>query len=502
MDHDPPPAWRARTVPDWLVLTLACVAQFMVVLDVSIVNVALPAIKADLGFSQSGLQWVLNAYTLAFAGFLLLGGRAADLYGRRRVFLLGLGVFTGASLLGGFAQDQAMLIGARAIQGLGGAILSPATLTVLTTTFSEPKARSRAMGMWSAVAGAGGAAGALLGGVLTQELSWRWILFINVPIGAAAMVAARAFLQETRGAGERQPLDVRGAVLVTAGLTALVYGLVRSANVGWTSWQTALALTGAAGLVAWFLVHESRRAVSPLMPIAMFARRSIWSANLVMLLLAGAIFAMWFFVSLYLQDVLAYSPLRTGFAFLPQTLAIVFGAQLSSRLILRIGPRPLLVAGAASAAAGLFWLGQVGVHSAYWTDILPPSVLITLGLGLSFTPLAYASTAGVAPHEAGLASGLVNTSRQIGGAIGLAALATVAVNRMDSALRSAGPSLSRSRAVLTEATTQGYTEAFLVSAFIALAAMVAAVLVPTVRRRSSAPIEVPSGELATAPAEN
>lgn len=290
-------------------------------------------------------------------------------------------------------------------------------------------------------------------------------------------------------------------MLVTAGLTALVYGLVRSSAVGWTSWQTALALAAAAGLIAWFLVHESRGAVSPLMPIRMFARRSIWSANLVMFLLSGAIFAMWFFVSLYLQDVLAYSPLRTGFAFLPQTVAIVFGAQLSSRLILRIGPRPLLLAGAASTAAGLFWLGQVGLHSAYWADIFLPSVLITLGLGLSFTPLAYAATAGVAQRDAGLASGLVNTSRQIGGAIGLAALATVAVSRMDSVVRAAGPSLSHSRAVVAEATTQGYTEAFIISAFIAIAAMVAAMLVPTVRRRSSASVEAPSGELATAPVE-
>ena len=333
------PQDRSARTPDWLVLSLACVAQFMVVLDISIVNVALPSIKHSLGFSQAELQWVLNAYTLTFAGFLLLGGRTADLFGRRRMFLVGLGVFTLSSLFGGLAQDQAMLIAARAAQGLGGAILSPATLTILTTTFRQPQARARAMGMWSAVAGAGGAAGALLGGVLTQELSWRWILFINVPIGIAAFVGARAFLPESRAA-ERQPLDVLGAVLVTSGLTALVFGVVRTTSVGWGSWQTVVALAVSAGLIAWFVLHEGVVAKSPIMRLSLFKRRTVWTANLVMFLLVGAIFAMWFFVSLYLQLVDGYSPLRTGFAFVPQTLAIVIGAQISSRLVLRGGRAP------------------------------------------------------------------------------------------------------------------------------------------------------------------
>ena len=364
-------------------LTLACTAQFMVVLDVSIVNVALPAIRHSLGFSQPGLQWVLNAYTLTFAGFLLLGGRAADLFGRRRIFLLGLFVFTVASLLGGLARDQAMLIAARAAQGLGGAILSPATLTILTTTFTEPKTRARALGVWSAVAGAGGAAGALLGGILTDELSWRWILFINIPIGITAFLVARLFLSETRSPAAHRSLDLPGAVLVTGGLTALVYGLVRTTSVGWTSWQTIVALLLALLLIGAFLVQEGRIASAPLMPLRLFARRSLWSANLVMFMLAGAIFAMWFFVSLYLQLVLGYSALRTGFAFLPQTIAIVAGAQVSSRAVLKIGPRPLLLMGTLCSATGLFWLSYVGIHTAYWTGLLVPSVLITLGLGLS-----------------------------------------------------------------------------------------------------------------------
>ena len=455
--------------PDWLVLTLACVAQFMVLLDVSIVNVALPSIKHSLGFSQVELQWVLNAYTLTFAGFLLLGGRTADLFGRRRIFLVGLTVFTLASLLGGLAQDQAMLIGARAVQGLGGAILSPATLTILTTTFREPRARARAMGLWSAVAGAGGAAGALLGGILTEELSWRWILFINIPIGIVTFIVGRAFLHESRAEGERQPLDLLGAVLVTAGLTSLVFGVVRTTSVGWGSWQTMVALGLAVALIGWFLLHEGRVAKAPLMRLTMFTRRSIWTANLVMFLLSGALFAMWFFVSLYLQEVHGYSPLRTGFAFVPQTVAVMVGAQVSSRLVLRTGPRPLLVAGCLMSAVGLFLFSGLGVHTGYWSGFFLPSVLVTLGLGTCFTPLAYAATAGIPPREAGLASGLVNTSRQIGGAVGLAVLATVASMRTHDIARAVNQ---------LAALTDGYVLAFRISSVIALVAGAAALVVP------------------------
>jgi len=472
---------ESRQSPDWLILTLACIAQFMVVLDVSIVNVALPSIKHSLGFSQAELQWVLNAYTLTFAGFLLLGGRIADLFGRRRIFLLGLAVFTLASLLGGFAQDQAMLITARAAQGLGGAILSPASLTILTTTFREPRTRARAMGVWSAVAGAGGATGALLGGILTQELSWRWILFINIPIGIVTYVAARALLPESRAEGERQPLDVLGAVLVTSGLTALVFGVVRTTSVGWASWQTLTALVAAAGLIAWFVLHEGLVAKAPLVRLSLFKRRSIWTANLVMLLLAGALFSMWFFVSLYLQLVRGYSPLETGFAFVPQTLAIMVGAQVSSRLVLRLGARPLLVIGGGLSAVGLLLFSGLGVHTSYWSGFFAPSVLVTLGLGISFTPIAYSATAGVARNEAGLASGLVNTSRQIGGAVGLAVLATVATTTTHDAARGTAQLV---------ALTDGYTLAFRIGAAIALGAGLAALLVPAksaLQEISSAP---------------
>jgi EmrB/QacA subfamily drug resistance transporter len=325
------------------------------------------------------------------------------------------------------------------------------------------------MGMWSAVAGAGGAAGALLGGILTEELSWRWILFINIPIGIATFIVGRAFLQESRAQGERQPLDVLGAVLVTAGLTTLVFGVVRTTSVGWDSWQTTVALGLAAALIAWFVLHEGFVAKSPLMRLTLFERRSIWTANVVMFLLSGALFAMWFFVSLYLQEVHGYTPLRTGFAFVPQTVAIMIGAQLSSRLVLRMGPRPLLVVGCLLSATGLLLFSGLGVDTGYWSGFLLPSVLVTLGLGLCFTPLAYAATAGIPPHEAGLASGLVNTSRQIGGAVGLAVLATVAAMRTHDVA-----------AVVNQlaALTDGYTLAFRISAAIAFSAAAAALLVP------------------------
>jgi EmrB/QacA subfamily drug resistance transporter len=476
-----------RQTPDWVILTLACVAQFMVLLDVSIVNVALPSIRQALSYSPSALQWVLNAYTLTFAGFLLLGGRIADLYGRRRIFLLGIGIFTLSSLLGGFAVNQAMLTGARALQGLGGAVVSPATLTIITTTFREPKARTRAMGIWSAVAGAGGATGALLGGILTEDLSWRWILFINVPIGVLTFVGGRLFLLESRAEDEeRQPLDVLGAFLVTLGLTALVFGVVRTPVVGWGAWETLLSFGVAVVLIGWFLFHESRVARSPLMPLRMFKRRSIWTANLVMMLLSGALFAMWFFVSLYLQDVRGYTPIGTGLAFVPQTIAIIAGAQASSRLVLKTGPRPLLIVGCLLAAGGLYWFSDLGLATGYWTMFFVPSILMTLGLGLCFTPLAYAATSGVPPREAGLASGLVNTARQIGGAVGLAALVTVATTRTHSA-----GAVSQSLAL-----TDGFTLAFRIASIVAIAAALAALLVPARTR----PVAQPEGTAALAPA--
>ncbi len=477
---DPTPARRAPS--DAAVLALVCVAQFMVVLDVSIVNVALPSIRTDLHFSATGLQWVVNAYTLAFAGFLLLGGRAADLFGRRRIFLLGLVLFTGASLAGGLAQNGTTLLVARALQGLGGAVLSPATLTILTTTFRDGPGRARAMGLWSAVAGAGGAAGALLGGVLTDLLSWRWILFVNVPIGLGALVAARLTLVETRGESSSRSLDGLGAVLVTGGLMALVYAIVNTDTHAWGSARTLVTLAVAAVLLVWFVVHEAWVARAPLVPLRLFASRSVSGANLVMLAVSAAIFATWYFQSLYLQQVQGYSPLLTGLAFVPQTLAIIVGAQLSSRLVTRIGARPLLLFAPLMTAAGLGLLSRLGPTSSYLGSILAPSVLITLGLGLAFTPIAFAATTGVAREEAGLASGVVNTMRQVGGSIGLAVLATLATAHTRALL---GAQAARATAVtghlspaFGSALTAGFDRAFEVSAGLAVLAAAASLVLP------------------------
>jgi EmrB/QacA subfamily drug resistance transporter len=469
-----PLSWRSSpdaggAPPDWILLALACTAQFMVILDVSVVNVALPSIGRDLHYTATGLQWVVNAYVLTFAGFLLLGGRAADLYGRRRVFLFGLLLFSVSSLVGGFAQSSAWLTAARAAQGVGGAVLSPATLTIIITTFPPGPRMARALGLWSATGGAGGAAGVMLGGVLTAELSWRWVLFINVPIGAAAALVALAFLTEARGTGPRQRLDVAGAITVTAGMAVLVYAIVNTDTHPWGSAYTIVGLAIAAVLLGAFVLWQFR-ARATLVPLRLFRRRSVTGANVVMLLVGSAFFAMWYFLSLYLQDVLRFGPLRAGFAFLPMGLAIIVGAQGSSRILPRLGPRPIIAVGTAMAAGGFFWLSQITATSHYWDAVFGPGVIISCALGVLFTPLAAAGTMGVERSEAGLASGVLNTSRQVGGSLGLAILATLASAETRSALAhgvTQGPAL-----------TQGFARAFMAGGFIALAALAATRIVP------------------------
>ncbi len=410
-------------------LFLACLAQFMVILDVSVVNVALPAIRHSLGFSEQDLQWVVNGYTVTFAGFLLLGGRAADLLGRRRVFIAGLVLFSLSSLAGGIADSQTVLIVARAAQGLGGAVIAPASLSILTTTFAEGPARNRALGLWGAMGAAGGSAGVLLGGVLTDLLSWRWILFINVPIGLLAAVAALHYIAEGRDEAPGRSFDFSGALSATVGLSVLVLGIVRTDVTGWGSAPT-LALMGAGVLLlALFVAIEGRFARSPLMPLRIFASRALSAANAVVLLIGGATFGMWFFLSLYLQQVLGYSPLKAGLAFLPMTISIALGSMLASRAIARFGTKPLLVTGMLAQTAGLLLFANVPVDGRYLSNVIVPSLLVAIGIGLSFVPATISAVAGVASEEAGLASGLVNTSRLFGGALGLAILAALATAR-------------------------------------------------------------------------
>jgi EmrB/QacA subfamily drug resistance transporter len=464
-------------------LVLCCLAQFMVILDVSVVNVALPSIREDLGFTATDLQWVVNAYTLTFAGFLLLGGRAADLLGRRRVFVTGLLLFAFASLLGGLSTSQGLLIGARALQGLGGAIVAPATLSILTTTFSEGAERNRALSFWGAMGGAGGAAGVLLGGVLTDLLGWQWILFINVPIGVAAALAAQRLVAEGRLDTEgRRYFDVAGATTVTAGLGALSYGIVRTEAKGWGSPETLGAMGLGVALLGVFLLIEGRLSARPLMPLKMFRSRTLTGANVVVFFLGASMFAMWYFVSLYLQQVLGYTPIEAGLAFLPMTFSIIVGSSLAGRFVARVGPGRMLTCGMGLAAAGMLLYARLPTHGSYVADVLAPSLLVALGIGLSFVPVTIAAVAGVAPRQAGLASGLINTSRQVGGSLGLAVLATVATSRTNAL--GTGP----------DAVVAGFHRAFEVGAgFAALASLSAAALLWRVRR---APQTAPAAETA------
>src|SRR5215210_429162 len=400
----------------WLALILLAAAQFVVVLDASIVNVALPSIGRDLEFSQENLSWVINAYTLVFGGFLLLGGRLADLLGRRRMFMIGLTVFSLASLAGGLSSSDGMLVVARAFQGLGAALVSPAALSIVTTTFAEGAERNRALGVWGAVAGAGGAAGVLLGGVLTEYFGWEWVLFVNVPIALFAAAMTSRVLPESRVTGVRH-YDVAGAVSITAGISLLVYALVDAVNAGWTSSQTLGLGAIALALIAMFVAIELRTA-HPLIPFAIFRKRTLTGANVVAVLVAMSLFSMFFFISLYMQQVLGYDALKAGVAYLPLAVGIIVSAGVASQLVTRVGFKPVMVAGFVAVAGGLAWFAQVSPGGTYVGDVLFPSLLAAVGLGLVFVPLTIAAVAGVSAEESGLASGLINTSQQVGGALG------------------------------------------------------------------------------------
>jgi EmrB/QacA subfamily drug resistance transporter len=458
-----------------LVLALVCLAQFMVVLDATIVNVALPTLQRDLHFSPSSLQWVINSYTLVFGGFLLLGGRASDLFGRKRLFLLGIVVFTAASVLDGLAPSSGFLIAARALQGFGAALVSPAALAIVTTTFPEGRLRTRAMGIWAAIAVGGGAVGMLLGGILTEYASWRWIFFVNIPVGLLAFLFATRFVPESRGP-ERRGFDLLGAFSVTSGLIVLVYAIVKVQEYGWISVRTIGLLAVAVALLAGFVITELR-ARHPLVRLGIFGTRSLTVANAVMLSVGGGMFAIFFFATLYVQQILHLSPVQAGLGFLPLTAAIIVASGIAQQAI---GPRisviPVAVVGMAMAATGLILLSRVSADGSYLSDVLPGIVVMGFGLGFTFVPLTLIATTNVAVDDAGLASGLFNTSQQVGGALGLAILSTIAANR--TADRLAGLGSGATPHEHAQALVSGFHIGFLAGAgLMALGVALVAVLV-------------------------
>ena len=442
----------------WWALVILALSQFMVILDATIVNIALPSIQTDLRFSPEDLQWIVNGYTLAFGGFLLLGGRAADLFGRRKVFIGSLIVFGFASLAGGFAQDQTQLLVARGIQGLAAAFLSPGALSIVLSIFKEGKERNTALGVWAGIAAGGAAFGSLLGGVLTEYAGWEWVFFVNTPIAVFAALAALKLIPESRGA-DRKGFDLPGAILVTAGLMLLVYGLVETPNAGWDSSATWLRLGGAVGLLALFGINEAR-AKKPLMPFSIFKVRNVLAANLTMLPVATALFGMFFFVSLYMQQILGFSALKAGFSYLPITLAIFVVSGVMSQVIGKTGYKKPMIAGPIVMAIGLFMLSRLPVDGTYLGDLLPAFLVMSTGMGLIFVAATLAATSGVKDTESGLASALLNTSQQIGGSLGLAILATVSASTT-AGLVTGGPPTP-------EALVEGFDRAFLVAAGIAL----------------------------------
>ena len=470
----------------WLALALLSAVQFMVVLDIAVVNVALPSIKVDLGFSQDNLQWVISAYALVFGGFLLLGGRAADLLGRRRIFLVGLAVFTVASLLAGLAWSEASLIGARLFQGLGAAIISPAALSMVSTTFREGRERNIALGVWGAVGGFGAAAGVLLGGILTETLSWSWIFFVNVPVGVAAFALAPFLLTESRDARVKS-FDVPGAVLVTAGLSSLVYAITKAGTDGWLATPTVAFFAASVLLLAGFVAWENRHP-EPLMRLGIFRISTVAGANVAGFILGTALFAMFLMLTLYMQQVLGYSAMQTGVAYLAVAGTAIVWSAVAAQLVTRIGVKPVLVTGMTALTVGLVYFTQVSVGGSYLGDLLPGFLVVGLGIGFAFVPISIAALAGVQPAEAGLASGLINTSQQIGGALGIAALSTIASSHTDSALASG--------TAMPNALVDGFQAAFVAGTIIAALGILASLTL--IRRRHLE--QVPAVEPAAEPA--
>ncbi|HTR75766.1 MAG TPA: MFS transporter [Solirubrobacterales bacterium] len=455
-----------RFQKDALLLTV-CLAQFMVILDISIVNVALPKIHSSLGFSDTGLQWVVNAYTLTFAGFLMLAGRATDLLPRRQIFLIGVGLFSLASLGCALADGQGVLIGARAIQGFGAAVISAASLAIVTGSFKEGTERNRALGLWAAMGGVGGSAGVLLGGALTQGFDWPAVFIINVPVGIAVVLAGRRVIPREPAVAHERKLDVPGAVLISGGLTAIVYGIVRTDTLGWGSVGALAPLAIGIVLLGLFALVEGRLAADPLIPLDVFKMPALRAANLIVALLFAGMFGMWYFVSLYLQEVKGENALVAGISFLPMTLLIFAGSATAPRLVARLGTKLTLTIGMSLATIGFLVLATVEATSAYEVAILPGGMLVALGAGWSLVPATIVAVKGVPAAQNGLASGVVNTSRLFGGTLGLAILTTVATSRTNDLLAGGTGSL--------DAFTEGYKIAFLIGAGLCLAGVAAAV---------------------------
>jgi EmrB/QacA subfamily drug resistance transporter len=466
----------------WFALALLCVTQFVVVLDIAVVNVALPSIQADLGFSQENLQWVISAYALVFGGFLLLGGRLSDMLGRRGVFMVGLVIFSAGSLLCGLAWNDVSLIGARALQGLGAATITPSALSILTTTFTEGRERNIALGAWGAVGGFGAAAGVLMGGILTDLLSWEWIFFVNVPIGFAALLLSPVLLHESRDA-HGQSHDVPGAVLVTSGLVLFVLGVTQGRQWDWLSGRTIGVFVASAVLLGAFVLWEHRQR-EPLVPFSIFKLQTLTAANIAGFIMGTALFSMFLMLTLYMQQVLGYSPIKTGVAYLAVAGTAVIWANVAAVAVNKVGVKLALVLGMSLLTVGLVYFTQVSVGGSYWADLFPGFLILGLAIPFAFVPITIAALAGTKPEEAGLASGLINTSQQIGGAVGIAILSTIAVSTTDDAVAVG--------TAMPVALTDGFVNAFWAGAGIALVGVLVSVFL--VRGRDLRPHELPVGE--------
>ena len=481
-----PKAAQKKQTNHWLILILLALAQFMVVLDVSIVNVALPAIQHAFHMTQTSLQWIITAYTLTFGGFLLLGGRAADLFGRRKIFLAGVILFTLASLADGLSRSGGMLILFRGLQGLSAAFMSPAALSIILVTYKEGHERNVALSVWGAVASGGAAVGVLAGGIITQYLNWRWNFFVNVPVGILVVISALRVLDRHDSTVEHNNLDLPGAVLATGGLMTLVYGLVKAPNIGWTSHTSLLYFGIAIVALASFVINE-QRAKHPLVPLRIFRIRNLVGADILMLCMTSGMFSIFFFTTLYLQEILGYTPVKTGVSFLVVPVAIALAATNVPRLVKKIGYKPILMVAPLFVSGGLFWLSHIPVNGTFWGNIAPGMILLGFGMGATFVSVTIAATSGVPSHESGLASGILNTSQQVGGALGLAVLTGIATSSASRYVQNLHLRGAPTHATLSAATVHGFHDGYLIASTFGIAASLIATFVIRTQKAKSDP---------------